>query len=47
MHDAIHDYVIRSVDLEQDPIVADSQPVLRRVVCELLHISLKIVSKSL
>jgi hypothetical protein len=47
VHDAIHDYAIRAVDLEQDSIVADSQPVLRRVVCKLLHVSLKIVSKSL
>jgi hypothetical protein len=47
VHDAIHDHAIRAVDLELDTIVADSQPVLRRVVCKLLHISLKIVSKSL
>ena len=45
MHDAIDDDSICSVDLKQNTIITDSKPVFRRVVCELLHISLQIVLK--
>lgn len=47
MHDAIDDDSICSVDLKQNTIITDSKPVFRRVVCELLHISLQIVLKLL
>nr|WP_268759956.1 hypothetical protein [Alkalispirochaeta americana] len=40
MHDAIDDHTICTIDFEQYTIITNSQPVLRRVVRQLLHVSL-------